>query len=154
MLSIASNPLNSAATQLKPPVAKTNVDGAQSAQPAEAPAKEGVRVNLSLAGLQASKSSGGNKDIEESGLPQTIQQTLKTIRKLQQQLAEKMQQMQAVMRDNSLTPEQMRQKVSSLQGEIATLTGAITTATANLNKAMKQENLSLDQVAKVFELMG
>ena len=76
------------------------------------------------------------------------------VRKLQQQLAEKMQQLQAVMRDDSLSPDEMRQKVSSLQGEISTLTGALTTANVTLAKAIKQQNLSLEQVAKVYELLG
>lgn len=120
---------------------------------AVAPAAEGVRVNLSAGGMRASKSSG-DKDIEDSGLPDTIQKMLKMIRKLQKELAEKMEQLNAVMRDDSLSPEEMRQRVSSLQGEITTLAGALTTANAALAKAMKQQNLTPDQVAKVLELLA
>ena len=154
MLSIDSSPLKYAATSVKPSVAQVDDDQPQGPQQAPASASEGVRVNLSVAGLQASKSGGSDKDIEDSGLPQTIQQALKMIRKLQQQLAEKMHQLQAVMSDNSLSPDEMRQKVSSLQGEIATLTGALTTANVTLAKAIKQQNLSLEQVAKVYELLA
>lgn len=154
MLSIDSNPLNYAAPSAQPTPAPASEGQPQAAQQAAPSASEGVRVNLSTAGLQASKSSSRDKDIDESGLPQTIQQAMKMVRKLQQQLAEKMQQLQAVMRDDSLSPDEMRQKVSSLQGEISTLTGALTTANVTLAKAIKQQNLSLEQVAKVYELLG
>ncbi|NER61245.1 hypothetical protein G3435_17280 [Pseudomonas sp. MAFF212428] len=131
-------------------VLSTPLNSAEQAVPT---ASEGVRVNLSAGGMRASKSNG-DKDIEESGLPDTIQKMLKMIRKLQKELAEKMEQLNAVMRDDSLSPEEMRQRVSSLQGEITTLAGALTTANAALAKAMKQQSLSPDQVAKVLELLA
>lgn len=117
------------------------------------PASQGVRVSLSAGGLQASRSSG-DKDIEESGLPDTIQKMLKMIRKLQKELAEKMEQLNAVMQDNSLSPEEMRQRVSSLQAEITGIAGALTTANAALAKAMKQQSLTPDQLAKVLQLLA
>ncbi len=131
------NPLNSAATQLKPPVAKTNVDAPE--RPTGQAAKEGVRATCPWWACRR-PNSGGNKDIEESGLPRPSSRPSRPSASCSSNWL-KMQQMQAVMQDNSRPPDAA--KVSSLQGEIATLTGAITTATANLNKAMKQENLSL-----------
>lgn len=115
---------------------------------------EGIKVSLSGAGL--SKSSGAqsaDSDIEESGLPDNVQQILKMIRKLQRQLAEKMAELQAVMADKSLTPEQMRAKVGALQSAISGISGGLISANASLVKVMKQTGLSPDQIMKVSSLL-
>ncbi|WP_160107042.1 hypothetical protein [Pseudomonas izuensis] len=116
-------------------------------------ATEGIKVSLSGAGIQkASGPSGKNRDIEESGLPNDIQHILKMIRKLQQQIAEKLAQMQAVMADNRLSPEEVKAKVGSLQAAISGLNAGLITANTALAKAIKQAELSPDQVLKTMSL--
>ncbi|WP_433735408.1 hypothetical protein [Pseudomonas putida] len=113
----------------------------------------GIKVSLSGAGIQkATGSSGKDRDIEESGLPKDVQQILKMIRKLQQQIAEKVAQMQAVMADHRLSPEEAKARVSSLQAAISGLNAGLISANTALSKAIKQAGLSPDQVLKTMSL--
>jgi len=115
---------------------------------------EGVKVSLSGAGLKKSSSAAGDdSDIEESGLPENIQQLLKMIRKLQQQIAEKLAQLQAVMADKRLSPEEAKARVGSLQSALAALNSGLLTANAALAKAMRDAGLSAEQVAKATALL-
>jgi hypothetical protein len=117
------------------------------------PIAEGIRVSLSGAGLTKGASSHGeNKDIEESGLPENIQQILKMIRRLQQQIAEKVARMQAVMADKRLSGEERRAKLGALQSAIAMLNGGLITANMSLSKAISQSNLTPEQVLKTASL--
>lgn len=113
--------------------------------------EEGVKVSFSGAALMAiSKAKKSNSDIEESGLPEDVQQTLKMIREIKKQIAEKQAELDAVMADKSLTPEQARVKANNLQGAIATLQSSLLTAQASLSKAMK--NLSAEDSLKAASL--
>lgn len=121
---------------------------------AESVIGEGVKVSLSGVGLQKSSSAAGDdRDIEESGLPENIQQLLKMIRKLQQQIAEKLARLQAVMADKHLSPEEAKAKVGSLQSALASLNSGLLTANASLAKAMKEAGLSPEQVMKAASLI-
>ena len=129
-------------------------DPFQAANGAVAPGAEGVKVSLSGAGQsKASAAKGSDNDIEESGLPENIQQLLKMIRKLQQQIAEKMAEMQAVMADKHLTPEQTKARLGSLQAALAGLNAGLLTANNALAKAMKTSGLSPEQVLKAASLL-
>lgn len=115
---------------------------------------EGVKVSLSGAGLmKSSRAAGDDSDIEESGLPQTIQQILKMIRKLQQQISEKTAELQVIMADKRLSPEETRVKVGSVQAALVTLNGGLLSANASLVKAMRQESLTPEQVMKAAALL-
>ncbi len=120
----------------------------------ETPTKvEGIKVSLSGAGIEkAAAPKGENSDIEESGLPENIQQILKMIRKLQQQIAEKLAEMQAVMRDKRLSPEEIKAKLGALQAFINNLNGGLITANTALSKAMKQAGLTPQQILKAASL--
>jgi hypothetical protein len=150
--------LNPGSSGLSPLIdtSKTAVvgDAQVTAAPFETPTKvEGVKVSLSGAGIEkAAGAKGENSDIEESGLPENIQQILKMIRKLQQQIAEKMAEMQAVMRDKRLSPEEMKAKVGAIQAFITNLNGGLITANTALSKAMKQAGLSPEQILKAASL--
>lgn len=124
-----------------------------SAQPASA-ATEGVRVNLSLKGLEVAAKQQGDSDIDESGLPESIRQLLKMIRKLQKELAEANRQLQALMRDRSLDPVQMQKKTAALQARVSALSASLNTVNFGLVKAMSQANLSPDQVGKAMKLLA
>lgn len=118
-----------------------------------APAAEGIKVSLSGVGLnKAAAAHGDNKDIEESGLPDNIQNILKMIRRLQQQVAEKVAQMQAVMADKRLTGEERKAKLAALQAAITNLNGGLITANLTLSKAISQSNLTPEQVLKTASL--
>ena len=113
--------------------------------------EEGVKVTFSGAALLAmSEANKANSDIEESGLPDDVQQILKMIREIQKQIAEKQAELAAVMADKSLTPEQARAKANNLQGALAALQASLVTAQTSLSKAMK--NLSADDAMKAAGL--
>ncbi|QZP19893.1 MULTISPECIES: hypothetical protein [Pseudomonas] len=100
--------------------------------------EEGVKVTFSGAALKAlTEAKKPSNDIEDSGLPDNVQQVLKMIRKLKEQIAEKQAELQAVMADKSLSPDEARIKVSNLQGALAQLQASLMTAQTSLAKAMK-----------------
>eukprot|EP01132_Coremiostelium_polycephalum_P018777 gene18777-22366_t len=83
---------------------------------------QGLVVDISGAGLKASKAStNSNKDIDDSNLKDNIKQLLKMIREMRKQLAEKMAQLSAAMSDASKTPQARQARVAALQSDIATL---------------------------------
>ncbi|WP_411378856.1 hypothetical protein [Pseudomonas sp. MPB26] len=113
--------------------------------------EEGVKVTFSGAALLAiSDTKKSNSDIEESGLPNDVQQVLKMIREIKKQIAEKQAELAAVMADKSLSPEQARVKVNNLQSALAALNASLITAQTSLSKAMK--GLSGDDAMKAASL--
>lgn len=116
---------------------------------------EGVKVSLSGASIEKSAGAGGdNRDIEESGLPENIQQLLKMIRKLQKQIAEKKALIEAIMADKRLSNEEKTIKVASLRGAIAALNTGLITANLALSKVVGQSGLTADQNMKVGSLLA
>ncbi|WP_322846506.1 hypothetical protein [Pseudomonas sp. B33.4] len=115
---------------------------------------EGVKVSLSGASIEKSASVGGeNRDIEDSGLPENIQQLLKMIRKLQKQIAEKKALIETVMADKRLSNEEKIIKVAALRGAIAALNTGLITANLALSKVVGQSGLTADQNMKVGSLL-
>ncbi|RON45619.1 hypothetical protein [Pseudomonas frederiksbergensis] len=149
------NPGNSSLPSLLDTAKIPTVDEADVTLPIfETPTKvEGIKVSLSGAGIEKAAAKGENSDIEESGLPENIQQIVKMIRKLQQQIAEKLAEMQAVMRDKRLSPEEMKAKLGALQAFINNLNGGLIVANNALSKAMKQSGLTPEQILKAASLV-
>ena len=115
---------------------------------------EGVKVSLSGASIERSAGSGGdNRDIEESGLPENIQQLLKMIRKLQKEIAEKKALIEKIMADKRLSNEEKIIKVAALRGAIAALNTGLITANLALSKVVGQSGLTSDQNMKVGSLL-
>ncbi|MBV4488254.1 hypothetical protein HU727_021960 [Pseudomonas sp. SWRI153] len=115
---------------------------------------EGVKVSLSGAAIEKSAAVGGeNSDIDNSGLPENIQQLLKMIRKIQKEIVEKKARMAAVMTDKSLSNEERINKLAALRGAIAALNSGMITASLALSKVMNQSALSADQNLKVGALL-
>ncbi|MDZ3825733.1 MULTISPECIES: hypothetical protein [Pseudomonas] len=115
---------------------------------------EGIKVSLSGAAIEKSAGAGGdNRDIEESGLPENIQQLLKMIRQLQQQIAEKNARIKAVMADKTLSTEVKLAKLAALKGAIAALNNGLITANLSLSKVMNQSNLTPEQTMKTAALL-
>ena len=113
-------------------------------------------ISLSPAGLQQAKaaSKDNNRDIDESGLPDTLKELLKMARKLKEQLHDRTQSLQRLMADADLTAEERNLQAQRLQAEIGTLSGALATVMKQFAKAMKEADLSREQAAKVAELLA
>ncbi|VEF10215.1 Uncharacterised protein [Pseudomonas fluorescens] len=115
---------------------------------------EGVKVSLSGAAIEKSAAVGGeNSDIDNSGLPENIQQLLKMIRKIQKEIVEKKARMAAVMTDKTLSNEEKINKLAALRGAIAALNSGLITANLALSKVMNQSALTPDQNLKVGSLL-
>ncbi|ODC02547.1 hypothetical protein BFW38_02290 [Terasakiispira papahanaumokuakeensis] len=108
-------------------------------------------------GSRGPGASGGNaerdKDIEESGLPQEVQSSLKRIRDMKEQLKEKQEELKAVMNDASLSDEQKSEKIQQLNGEIAQLNTAIQSAQQSMGELMKSKGLSSEDQMKAMGLV-
>ena len=98
---------------------------------------EGVSVTISGAALKAAGAQKSNSDIEDSGLSENAQRLLKMIRDVKKQIAEKQQQLQQVLANSSLSPEQAKAQASALQGEISSLSQSLISLNASLGKAMQ-----------------
>lgn len=131
--------------------AETAVKDQAAAPAAETNVLEGVKVTISGAAFKAvAVASRTNSDIDDSGLDDSVKQILKMIRKLKQQIAEKMAELQAIAADKSLTPEQARAKTANVQGAISSLQAGLMTAQTSLAKAMK--TMSADDALKAASL--
>ena len=109
--------------------------------------REGLRVSLSELGRNLSaKTEKKNRDIDESGLPNSIKQLLKMIRELKAQIAAKEAELKALMADQNLDPEARQVKAEALQSELAMLNGAWASANANLIKQLLEQGLSDEQM--------
>lgn len=109
---------------------------------------EAVKVSLSGLALQKAASAqkaASNRDIEESGLPDTTQKILKMIRELKQKIQEKQAELQTVLVDPGLDPQMRQLKAAGMQSELGSLSAALTTASTALNKQIKDGLLSAEQ---------
>ncbi|MCU9950274.1 hypothetical protein [Pseudomonas sp. PDM13] len=113
----------------------------------------GIRVSLSEAGKARADEAKKNEDIDDSSLPNTVKQILKMIRKLKEDLREKMAELQSISADQSLDEEARLRSMEGLQSEISSLNGAITQATASLMKAMRDAGLSGEQMVEAAQLL-
>lgn len=134
--------------------AETRARQAEEARQGGSVASEGVKVNLSLKGLEVASKLQGDADIDESGLPESVRQLLKMIRKLQKELAEANRQLQALMRDRSLDPVEMLKKTAALQARVSAFSASLNTVNFGLVRAMSQANLTPDQVGKAMKLLA
>lgn len=114
--------------------------------------REGLRVSLSELGQSLSAKAGKDRDIDDSGLPDSIKQLLKMIRELKAQIAEKQAQIDALLGDQCLDPQARRLQLEALQSELASLSGALAAANANLIKLMSDNNLSDEQMMTAASL--
>lgn len=112
----------------------------------------GVYVSLSELGKTNAKQAEQNKDIDDSNLPDTIKQILKTIRDLKQQIADKQAEIDKASQEG-LQSEQQREKLKLLQTELGMLNSALAGAQQSLNKALQQQNLSDEQIQTALSLM-
>lgn len=104
---------------------------------------ESVKVTLSLEGkAMAAKEGGKNADIDASNLPEGVKKVLKVIREIQQQIQKKMDELNAIMKDQSLSDKEREAKIKSIQVELATLNSQLSSSYNDLNKIQNEMNLS------------
>ncbi|MBX8500553.1 chemotaxis protein [Pseudomonas cichorii] len=104
------------------------------------PVKEtkGIEVNLSSAGKAAASSSSKNSDIEQSGLPESVQKILKAIRELQKKIAETMEKIQEVLNDKTLSYDERQTRATALQTVLGMLQRQVSNSTADMATLMNQ----------------
>ncbi|WP_455923630.1 hypothetical protein [Pseudomonas putida] len=130
----------------------THAQAAASDDGTEPVANPAVTVTLSSPGMSQAAQQSNNKDIEDSGLPASIQETLKMIRELKKQLAEKMAELQALANDKDVPAQQRQARMAALQSAINAINAAMIVAMSSLAQAMKDQNLSPEQVLKAGAL--
>lgn len=102
------------------------------------PGTPAVQVNLSNAGKAASSASSRNADIEQSGLPESVQKILKAVRELQRRIEETMEKIQKVLSDKSLTYDERQTQATALQTVLGMLQRQVSNSTADLSVLMNQ----------------
>lgn len=115
--------------------------------------RDSLRVSLSELGKAHSATAQKNRDIDESSLPDVVKDLLKRIREIKAQIEAKKAELKEVMSDQRLDPETKRMKIEALQGELASLQGALSSANATLLKAMREQDLSDQQMQEVSSLI-
>lgn len=123
---------------------------ARGEEPAVGEVQAGLRVTLSELGR--SQAAAKNDDIDESNLPDSIKEILKTIRALKQQIAEKKAELEALMADPGLDADTRRMRAEALQMELSSLQSALSAASANLLKVMRESALSSEQMQAAASL--
>ena len=93
-----------------------------------------------------------NTKIDESDLPQEIKELLKRIVEYREKLKEKQQELEDVMRDQSLNDEQRQAKLDALQQEISSLNNSLQEAMSQLSKLVTQLDLDDDAVVGMMSL--
>lgn len=109
-----------------------------------APGKEtkGIQVDLSSAGKAAASSSSKNSDIEQSGLPESVQKILKAIRELQKKIAETLDKIQEVLNDKTLSYDERQTRATALQTVLGMLQRQVSNSTADMANLMNQMHAS------------
>lgn len=93
-----------------------------------------------------------NTKIDESDLPQEIKELLKRVAEYREKLREKEQELEEVMRDQSLNDEQRQAKLDALQQEISSLNNSLQEAMSQLSKLVTQMDLDDGAVVGMMSL--
>ena len=149
MQSIGSSIL--ATLGIRPAATESKSTTAQSAT-ADQLVKAGIQVDLSTLGrAQAAKalaSPSDYADIEQSGLPDAVQKTLRSVRDTQKRIEQFGQQLQAALKDHSLSPDMRQAKTAGLQTMLATMQRQIASSTSDLSTQMSSLHLSQSDKVK------
>jgi uncharacterized membrane protein len=126
------------------PAAKEGKSPAASSVPADQPVKTGIQVDLSTAGQARSAkafSQSTQTDIEQSGLPDSVQKILRGVRDAQKRIEQIDQQLQAILTDKRLAPDIRQGRATGLQTMQASLQRQIATSTSDLSSLMNTLHL-------------
>ncbi|RMQ41659.1 hypothetical protein ALQ04_00525 [Pseudomonas cichorii] len=131
-------PLSIRSAAIQPVSAPTQ--GTETAEPARQ--VKGIEVELSSAGKAAASSSSRNSDIEQSGLPESVQKILKAVRELQRKIQETLEKIQDVLKDRSLSHEERQTRATALQTVLGMLQRQVSNSTADMANLMNQMQAS------------
>jgi|GEM_PF-3411249 len=119
---------------------KTAPEGTSGANPAQSVSQSSgpsSQVSLSAAGLaRAALAGSANSDIKQSGLPDSVQKVLTSVRLSQKGLQQMNDQLQAVISDKSLTAEMRQVKLSTLQSMSGIYQRQVSDSSRDLASAM------------------
>jgi hypothetical protein len=107
-------------------------------EPGTSASTPAVQVNLSSAGKAAASASSRNADIEQSGLPESVQKILKAVRELQRRIEETMEKIRKVLSDKSLSYDERQTQATALQTVLGMLQRQVSNSTADLSVLMNQ----------------
>ncbi|MCI8209965.1 hypothetical protein AUC61_10510 [Pseudomonas sp. S25] len=118
------------------------------------PTSQSAEVSLSAAGLARAALSGStNTDIKQSGLPDSVQKILNSVRDSQKRLAQSNSELQATLNDKSLNPDMRQAKAAALQTVSAIYQRQISTSASDLSSVMNALQLKSADKAKASMLM-
>jgi hypothetical protein len=112
-----------------------------------------MHVDISALGRKKLAEANKDQDIENSDMPAHVKQTLKMIRRHQEQLREKQQQLVKLQQDNRLQGDEKEEKLKSLQSEVADLQRMINGMKSELIKSAEKQNFSETQMQTLTTLM-
>jgi hypothetical protein len=142
MWSPALTAISNAFLRANAPSGTAAADSAKT-QASASPAKtsESVQVTLSAA-ARAMMSGSANADIAQSGLPDSVQKILTSVRESQKGMDRLATELQAATRDKNLTDDMRLAKVSALQTVSAIYQRQISNSTTDLSSVMSKLKLS------------
>ncbi len=135
-------------------VASVSDDQTSASEKGSSKAPVGIHVDLSPLGLQKSKKADRDKDIDESDLPDSVKQSIKAIRDKQEELEKKQQELQQLMSNSSMPPEEKQEKVEALQAEVSSLSRGLVDSKNNLVSSMQDQGLTEQQIQTAMALMN
>ncbi|MCB5185225.1 hypothetical protein LG201_08410 [Methylobacillus gramineus] len=140
-------------SQLNPTAKPAGASASLSSNRSEVKISQLGQLLSSFAPQQTNKSNP-NQDIDDSDLPDLIKTILKQIRKLQEQLREQQQRLQAIMANQHLSADERKTQLLEVQAAISTLHTGLSAAMKTLHKTMSDQGLSKEQMATVASLLS
>lgn len=133
---------------------KTAADKTASQTTPGGTSSQGEQVSLSPEGLaRAAMYGSANSDISQSGLPESVQKILTSVRISQKGVQQMNSQLQAITNDKSLTAEMRLARTSALQTVSAIYQRQISSSTSDLASAMNTLQLNKADKAKASMLV-
>jgi hypothetical protein len=132
----------------------SDIIGSETAQTA-AQAPSGSAVSISVEGQnKLLKDPHSDDDINASKLPDGIKKYLSAIREIQEKIGKKMKELQQVMRDSTLSPEQRAARINQVELEVSILNNVLFTVTHGMQDLEMQLKVQLDQLKEINTLMA
>ena len=112
-----------------------------------------TKVEISQEGHEKSESEK-YADIDRAPLAEDVKEVLKNIRKLQEKIAQKSQELMELASDKTLSDEELKRQREVLTTEIRSMQSALGVATNALNNAMSNHNMNSEGRSLAKGLVG
>ena len=112
-----------------------------------------ANVNISKEGKDKLESEK-YADIDRAPLPEDVKEVLKNIRKLQEKINQKNQELMELSSDKTLSEDEVKRRREALTIEIRSMQAALGQATVALNNAMSNHNMDADGRSLAKGLVG